>query len=196
MTPQKIELHQQSRLLEVSFSEHEVFRLSCEYLRVFSPSAEVKAAKNRGEWVLGKEKVNIQGIEPVGQYAIRIRFDDRHSTGVYSWQTLYELGKHYAENWALHLSKKYRQSNGPHEEALRVLFFAGLVQQLNTEMIEIDCDDSVNKVGLLLQHLGSRGDLWRELLQPQHLQILVNQEFVDADQCLNPGDAVALELRQ
>lgn len=86
--PTKITLHKQSRQLEIFFEDGAHFSLSAEYLRVNSPSAE-----NRGKKISGKENVAIVAIEPVGNYAIKIIFDDGHATGIYSWEKLYELGK-------------------------------------------------------------------------------------------------------
>lgn len=83
--PTEIKLHQNSRLLEVAFEDGTHFQLPCEYLRVFSPSAEVRGhGPGTGTLVTGKEGVNITTIEPVGNYAVRLVFDDGHSTGLYS----------------------------------------------------------------------------------------------------------------
>lgn len=105
-TPSEIKFHQQSRLLAVTFSTGEVFNLPCEYLRVFSPSAEVRG-HGGGELMLvdGKQDVTIDAIEPVGQYAVRLRFDDGHDTGLYSWDVLYDLGKNQADNWDEYLAR-------------------------------------------------------------------------------------------
>ena len=96
--PTEIKLHQKSKVLELAFDTGERFELPAEYLRVYSPSAEVQG-HGPGEEVLqlGKEEVNIAQIEPVGQYAVLLRFDDGHDTGIYSWETLYDLGSHYDE---------------------------------------------------------------------------------------------------
>jgi DUF971 family protein len=98
--PVSINLHQKSRILEIEFDDGEKFELACEYLRVFSPSADVKG-HGPGQEVLqvGKENVNIEEIEPVGNYAIRLVFDDGHATGLYSWKYLYELGIEQGDNW-------------------------------------------------------------------------------------------------
>ena len=98
--PITIRLLQQSRKLIVEYADGSNFELSAEYLRVNSPSAEVKG-HGPGQAVLqtGKENVNIQEIAPVGQYAVRLCFDDGHDTGLYSWDYLYQLGKNYQANW-------------------------------------------------------------------------------------------------
>jgi len=97
--PTHIAVHQKSRQFEIHFSDGSEFHLPFEYLRVFSPSAEVRIAKKRGELILGKEQVNISNVEPMGSYAIRLLFDDGHDSGLYSWSTLKDLCDHYAENW-------------------------------------------------------------------------------------------------
>ena len=104
--PTDINLHQKSRVLEIAFDDGERFDLSCEYLRVYSPSAEVRG-HGPGQEVLqiGKENVNITGIEPVGNYAIQLEFDDGHNSGIYSWETLYVLGKNKEELWADYLRR-------------------------------------------------------------------------------------------
>jgi DUF971 family protein len=104
--PTEINLHQKSRVLEVAFEDGARFRLPCEYLRVYSPSAEVRG-HGPGQEVLqiGKENVNITSIEPVGNYAVVLHFDDGHDTGIYSWQHLYYLGSHQDELWKTYLKR-------------------------------------------------------------------------------------------
>lgn len=104
--PTNIQLHQHSRVLEITFSSGENVKLPCEYLRVFSPSAEVQG-HGPGQEVLqlGKEQINITAIEPIGQYAIRLVFDDKHSSGLFTWEYLYSLGQNRVENWQRYLRK-------------------------------------------------------------------------------------------
>jgi DUF971 family protein len=104
--PTEIKLHQQSRTLEVAFDSDERFNMTAEYLRVYSPSAEVRG-HGPGEEVLqiGKEDVNITHIEPVGNYAVVLRFDDGHDTGIYSWDELYRLGRNYDHLWQVYLER-------------------------------------------------------------------------------------------
>ena len=104
--PTDIRLHQLSRLLEVHFDDGATFRLPCEYLRVYSPSAEVRG-HGPGQEVLqtGKEQVNIVGIAPVGQYAVKLSFSDGHDTGLYSWDYLYELGTNQQTLWQQYLDR-------------------------------------------------------------------------------------------
>ena len=92
--PTEIRVRRSSRLLEVSFSDGSRFELPFEYLRVYSPSAEVKGhGPGQEVLVLGKENVGIAAVEPVGQYAIKLVFDDGHDTGLYTWKYLAELGR-------------------------------------------------------------------------------------------------------
>jgi DUF971 family protein len=104
--PTEINVHTQSRTLEIAFEDGERFTMSAEYLRVNSPSAEVQG-HGPGEGVLqiGKEDVNIENVQPVGSYGIQIFFDDNHNTGIYAWDTLYNLGKNHDEIWADYLKK-------------------------------------------------------------------------------------------
>lgn len=105
-TPTNIALHQQSRVLDITFEPNEVFKLPCEYLRVYSPSAEVRG-HGPGQEVLqvGKEQVNIIAIEPIGHYAVRLVFDDSHNSGLYSWDYLYELGAERHDKWQAYLQR-------------------------------------------------------------------------------------------
>ena len=104
--PTEIKLHQGSRRLEVAFEDGAHFDLPCEYLRVFSPSAEVRGHGPGSETlVVGKEAVNITAIEPIGNYAVRLVFDDGHATGLYSWNVLYDLGTEQAHNWQDYLRR-------------------------------------------------------------------------------------------
>jgi len=104
--PVDIKLHKQSRTLEIAFDDGKRFSLPCEYLRVFSPSAEVRG-HGPGQEVLqtGKENVNIENIEPVGNYAVVLHFDDGHNTGIYSWETFYELGNNQERYWQEYLRR-------------------------------------------------------------------------------------------
>lgn len=104
--PTGITLHQKSRVMEIAFADGRTFRLPYEFLRVYSPSAEVRG-HGPGQEVLqtGKRDVEIRSIEPVGSYAIQPVFSDGHSTGIYSWDYLYELGETQDERWREYLAK-------------------------------------------------------------------------------------------
>ncbi|MEW9897293.1 DUF971 domain-containing protein [Chitinivorax sp. PXF-14] len=104
--PTEIRLHQRSRVLELSFSDGARFELSCEYLRVFSPSAEVRGhSPAQAKLQTGKRNVQIAAIEPVGNYAVKLVFDDGHDSGLYSWDYLYELGIKHEQNWQQYLAQ-------------------------------------------------------------------------------------------
>jgi len=104
--PTDIKLHAKSGVLELRFDDGKHFQLPAEYLRAYSPSAEVRG-HGPGQEVLqiGKENVRIESVEPVGNYAICLFFDDGHSTGIYSWETLYDLGVNQEENWKTYLER-------------------------------------------------------------------------------------------
>jgi DUF971 family protein len=104
--PTEIRLHQKSRVLEIAFSDGRSFRLPYELLRVYSPSAEVRG-HGPGQEVLqtGKRDVEIRALEPVGSYAVQPVFSDGHSTGIYSWDYLYELGDNQDALWSKYLEQ-------------------------------------------------------------------------------------------
>lgn len=193
-----IQLHQKSRVLEIKFDDGAHFKLPCEYLRVFSPSAEVKASKNQGQWVSGKEKVGIENIKPVGSYAIQLYFDDGHDTGIYSWKTLYELGVRQEANW-----KEYRQqlaSKGLPSERLesdepiqlRILYFVSLPKEVGCESEEVRAPSTVRNVQDLIDWLRKRGQRWDEALGRNALKITINKKFAEPDTALAQGDEVAI----
>jgi DUF971 family protein len=115
--PTEIKLHQQSRILEVSFEDGKSFSLSCEFLRVYSPSAEVRG-HGPGQEVLqvGKKDVEITRVEPVGSYAVQFTFSDGHETGIYSWDLLYDFGCHQEEMWN-HYLKRMEEAGASRERA-------------------------------------------------------------------------------
>jgi len=106
MIPQEIKLHQVSGLLELVYEDGVTVNLSAEYLRVFSPSAEVQGhSPDQAVLQTGKQMVKIAKLVPQGHYAIRIEFSDGHDTGIFSWQYLFELGSKQEDNWAAYLKK-------------------------------------------------------------------------------------------
>jgi DUF971 family protein len=104
--PVDIRLHQASHILEILFEDHTNVKFTCEFLRIYSPSAEVRG-HGAGQEVLqtGKETVNIIGIEQVGNYAIKLIFSDGHDTGLYSWDYLYDLAKNHDALWLEYLGR-------------------------------------------------------------------------------------------
>ncbi|HKE48012.1 MAG TPA: DUF971 domain-containing protein [Rhodanobacteraceae bacterium] len=102
--PTAITLHRASHVLEVAFDSGETFRLPAEYLRVHSPSAEVQGhGPGQKTLVAGKAHVNIEAVEPIGNYAVLLRFDDGHASGIFSWDVLHALGRDHARNWQQYL---------------------------------------------------------------------------------------------
>lgn len=104
--PSEIKLHQKSHMLEIAFSDGKRFELSCEFLRVYSPSAEVRG-HGPGQEVLqvGKKDVEITDIQPVGSYAVQLVFSDGHDSGLYSWDYLYDLGVNQEKLWQQYLAR-------------------------------------------------------------------------------------------
>ena len=104
--PTEIKLHQKSHLMEIAFADGKTFRLPYEFLRVHSPSAEVRG-HGPGQEVLqvGKREVEIRALEPVGSYAVQPAFSDSHATGIYSWEYLYHLGENQERLWADYLAR-------------------------------------------------------------------------------------------
>ena len=104
--PTEIRLNKAQRQLQVSFDDGQSFALPCEYLRVNSPSAEVQGhGPGQRKLVPGKAQVAIKQIEPRGNYAVTLHFDDGHDTGIYSWEVLYRLGSRYHELWPAYLAE-------------------------------------------------------------------------------------------
>lgn len=104
--PTEIKLHQLSRMLELTFDDGKTFALPCEFLRVYSPSAEVRG-HGPGQETLqtGKKNVSIKSVEPVGNYAVQLSFSDGHNTGLYSWDILYDYGMRQDELWQQYLQR-------------------------------------------------------------------------------------------
>jgi DUF971 family protein len=121
--PLGIKLHKRSRELELEYPDGERYSLSCEYLRVYSPSAEVRG-HGRGQEVLqtGKLKVGIDAIKPVGRYAVQLVFDDGHDTGLYSWDYLYELCTEKPRLWQQYLDR-LEQAGASRDPDVQVIHF-------------------------------------------------------------------------
>ena len=193
--PTAINLHQKSRVLELIFSDGKNFELPCEYLRVYSPSAEVKAAR---EPVHGKSEVNISRIEPKGNYAVRLYFDDGHSTGVYSWDTLHRLGEMFEQKWAEYLQRLSEhgldrgQSKSNGERSIQLLYFMQLVDIAGEEIESLTLPASVTTVAELLAWLRERGAGWMEHFDDTRVQVTVNKQFADTTTLIEQGDEVAI----
>ena len=104
--PTELRLHREARVLEISFDDGSRFELPCEYLRVYSPSAEVQGHHNEGAVLqVGKEQVNITDIKQVGAYAVKLVFDDGHRSGLFTWRYLHQLGREREANWQDYLRR-------------------------------------------------------------------------------------------
>lgn len=192
--PTEINLHSKSRLLAIEFSDGQRFDLPCEYLRVHSPAAEVQA---RSVPETGKEQVNIDRIEPQGTYAVRIVFDDGHDTGIYSWETLYDLGTNKDEYWQAYLDKltaagMQRDSDSDQAKHLTVLYFAYLANMLRKESEQIEVPSQVNDVQGLLQWLRRKKVDRGYLLADDNVRVTVNRQFTESFTKLDEGDEVAI----
>ncbi len=105
----EIKLRQRSRVLEVTFDDGSRFELPFEYLRVHSPSAEVRGhGEGEGVLVVDKQNVVVRAVEPIGQYAVKLIFDDGHDTGLYTWKYLHELGAQREQKWSAYLARVAR----------------------------------------------------------------------------------------
>jgi len=196
--PTEIRLHKAARTLELEFDDGKQFNLTCEYLRVFSPAADVKAARDKGDLVLGKEHVSITAIQPVGTYAVQLVFDDDHDTGVYSWQTLYDLGESYTENWHGYLDalkqRGYTRSDsvGAGDRDVQILYFATIANFLGKESEQRTLPESVHNVDDLLKWLSKQGFQYQRALSKFIIKVTVNKQFVPHETALKAGDEIAI----
>lgn len=195
--PTEINLHQKSRLLEIAFTDGFRFHYPSEYLRVFSTAAEVKIMK---KLVYGKERVNITLLEPQGSYAIKISFDDGHNTGIYSWRTLYDLGRNYETNWKKYLLALEKHDLNRGEEratddrgqvVIKLVYFIQLARISGKDEEEVVIPDSVTDVKTLLVWMRRRGQRWREAFDDSRLQVTVNRQFSKPYTLIEHGDEVA-----
>jgi DUF971 family protein/molybdopterin converting factor small subunit len=192
--PTEIRLHAKSRLLRVGFDDGSVFELPCEYLRVFSRAAEVRIADRP---IVGKEGVNILSIEPQGQYAVRLVFDDGHDTGMYSWDTLYSLGQDMDMNWAQYLERLeaigyQRREPNQGDKQVRLLYFSWLARKLRKESEQTVVPATITNVEALLVWLGQRRKGAAALFTPGRVQVTVNKQFAEPFTRLHDGDEIAL----
>ena len=199
IVPVDIRLHSKSRLLEITFSTDERFEYPCEYLRVKSHAAEVRTL---GRPETGKEGVNITEIEPQGTYAVRLVFDDGHDTGIYSWDTLYDLGKNFDKYWQDYLEaleaigyERNADSRGLAEGEkvkIRILYFVQLPDVFGTDSEEVELPDDVTNIEQLLAWLRARGKQQDDLLKDDIVTVTINKQFAEPFTVLEPGDEVAI----
>jgi DUF971 family protein/molybdopterin converting factor small subunit len=205
LIPTEIKLHQKSRLLEIAFSDGFRFKYPCEYLRVFSTSAEVKVmAEMTGRPEHGKERVGISKIEPQGAYALRLYFDDGHDTGIYSWGTLHELGVNYEKNWAGYLKRLEEHHLGRGDGrvvgengkvTIKLVYFIELAKISGKDEEEVELPDSVTNVESLLDWVRKRGLSWMDAFADDRVQVTVNKQFAEPYTLIEHGDEVAFVPR-
>lgn len=197
-TPVEINLHSKSRLLALRFNDGASFELPCEYLRVFSTAAEVKASDTP---ITGKESVNIEKIEPQGQYAIRLVFDDGHDTGIFSWSTLYSLGVEQKRNWQNYLAKLeamgyQRQTDAQKSRVIKLFYFAWLANKIGKESEELQLPESITTIAELLKLMRMRRPEIAPVFDEALLRPTVNKQFAEMFTRLDDGDEVALVPNQ
>ncbi len=192
-TPTEINLHQKSRVLSIGFDDGKTFELPCEYLRVFSKAAEVRTADHP---VTGKEEVNVTAVEPQGKYAVRLVFDDGHDTGIYSWDTLYDLGANRESNWQAYLARLQAMGyeRKTHAGGLRVklLYFSYLVKKLRKESEDLSLPEIVQDVNGLLEFLRRRKPGAAPLFVDEQIRVTVNRQFAKPFTKLENGDEIGL----
>jgi len=193
--PTDINLHSKTRLLAIEFSDGKRFELPCEYLRIFSRAKEVRTLENP---VVGKEKVNITAIEPQGQYAVKLVFDDGHDTGIYSWDTLYTLGEHQAENWRAYLDQleqlgyKRKTPGGNDPKTIHLLYFAYLVNAFHKEAETLQVPPAVENVETLIEWLRRQKRDNAHLLKDGSVRVTVNRQFAEPFTRIDNDDEVAI----
>lgn len=195
--PIDIKLHQKSKILEIGYASGEKFMYPCEYLRTHGTSAEIETSSVP---VAHKADVNIKNIEQQGNYALRLFFDDGYDTGIYSWDTLYELGRDYESNWSAYLKEleKHglsRQSGSTNKDGkikIRLMYFmTNMLKVTKKESEEIELPQSINDVQKLLKLLRFKGKDWEPLFADDAVQVTVNKQFAELFTVLEDGDEVA-----
>ena len=193
--PTEINLHSKSRLLIIKFSDGKQFDLPCEYLRVFSKAKEVRSMEKP---VTGKEEVTITQIEPQGQYAVRMTFDDGHDTGIYSWDTLYELGEKQEDNWQAYLKRleaigyqRNAERDSEERRKVKLLYFTYLVKKMRRESEEVELPKTVTDVTSLVEWLRRRNRDTAHLFREDSFRVTVNKQFAEPFTLIESGDEVA-----
>ncbi|HED35026.1 MAG TPA: DUF971 domain-containing protein [Gammaproteobacteria bacterium] len=196
-SPTEIKLHQKSQLLEISFDSGENFRYPSEFLRTHAKSAEIETADTP---VFGKASVNISKIEPQGNYALRLYFDDGYDSGIFSWDTLYELGTGYDSLWAQYLARleKHNLKREPANKAaegettVRLMYFmTNMLKVTKKESEALKLPESIRDVQSLIKLLRMRGEDWQRIFAEDAVQITVNKQFAELFTKLEDGDEIA-----
>jgi DUF971 family protein/molybdopterin converting factor small subunit len=195
--PTEIKLHQKSKILEISFAAGENYKYPCEYLRTHSKSAEIETSDVP---VSHKADVNIEKIEPQGNYGLRLFFDDGYDTGIFSWDSFYELGRDYESNWKTYLERleKHgltRESGSKNKDGkikIRLMYFmTNMLRVTKKEVEEIELPESINDVQKLLKLLRFKGEEWEPMFADDAVQVTVNKQFAELFTVLEDGDEVA-----
>ncbi len=196
-TPTEIKLHQKSKILEISFDTGENFKYPCEYLRTHAKSAEIETSDTP---IAHKADVNIEKIEPQGSYALRLFFNDGYDSGIFSWDTLYELGNEYEANWDKYL-KALEQHNLSHNSEqtpkdgkakIKLMYFmTNMLKVTRKETDEIELPESIKDVQGLLKLLRFKGKDWERMFADDAVQVTVNKQFAELFTVLENGDEVA-----
>jgi len=196
-TPTEIKLHQKSKILEISFASGDNFKYPCEYLRTHAKSAEIETSEIP---VAHKANVNIEKIEPQGNYALRLYFDDGYNTGIFSWGTLFELGQKYEANWNHYLQaleqhgltrESGSKSKGGKIKIRLMYFMTSMLKVTRKETEEIELPESINDVQKLLKLLRFKGKTWEPMFADDAVQVTVNKQFAELFTVLEDGDEVA-----
>ncbi len=198
-SPTEIKLHQKSRLLEITFDDGNNFKYTCEFLRTHAKSAEIEASDLP---VFGKADVQITQIEPQGNYALRLFFDDGYDAGIFPWDSLYDLGTNYDTLWSEYLARlekhglQRKPSNAKTQEGhikIRLMYFmTNMLKVTRKESEEIELPESIRDVQGLLKLLRFRGPEWETMFAEDSLQVTVNKQFAELFTRLDDGDEVAL----
>ncbi len=154
--------------------------------------------------VYGKERVNISLLEPQGSYALKISFDDGHDTGIFSWSTLYAMGKNYESNWQSYLQKLEnfglnhgggRITDKEGKVVIKLVYFIGLAKIAGKDEEEKTIPESVTNVETLLKWMRKRGQPWQQAFEDRCLQVTVNKQFAEPYTLIEHGDEVAFVPR-
>ena len=195
--PTEIKLHQKSKILEIGFASGENFKYSCEYLRTHAKSAEIETSDIP---VSNKANVNIEKIEQQGNYALRLFFDDGYDTGIFSWDTFYDLGKNHDTKWPLYLQaleqhKLSRDSGKTSKDGkikIKLMYFmSNMLKVTKKETDEMELPESIKDVQKLLKLLRFQGKEWESMFADDAVQVTVNKQFAELFTVLEDGDEVA-----
>lgn len=203
--PTRITLERKARVLVIDFDDGTSFRLPCAYLRAFSPSREAAGPPAGSRRAGAAAPVDIERIEAVGHYALRLVFDDGHDTGVYSFDTLYRLGRDQAANQAAERDRRARAGedrprlwDSSEEDwiEVRLLYFSGVADLLGRTAEEVTPPAGVHTLAALIGWLRERGEPWRSALAPGAIAVTVNKRFVTRNEGLLSGDEISIRPRR